>query len=877
MLRAFFRYDGMTRTAKDNARLILEFLRLSTISGLVFIAALLLILFIVGWVYNDRVKDLFVQAINRQLATELYVDDIRLELLRSFPLASVTLYGVSLMESPASAEKDTLLHAAQLQLRFRPADLLRKEYNIHQIRFSRGFVRMGYDSLGTPNFDLIRREGPSHEEAVNLELQKVLLSDVDLTWYDDRRGQRLHATVASAALRGLFQQHTFQLQAVADLFAHEVTAGGAALLSAKPVKLDVAMLVEELTTFRFDKGRITVGAHDFSVEGHFAGLPGGLQADMTVRGYKLQLDALLNDLPPALSKYFTAYRARGELAFSAGISGTWSDEHIPSVRLSYSLQGGDLLFRDSGLRLRELQFAGTADNGGVRGREAITIALRDLHAGVNSGVIRGSVTVSNLVRPYLDMKLFANMDAADVVKLLRLDTVATATGRVFIDVAFQGGMSARNRFTGEDLTRARATGTVSSTMLGFTLRNDPRMYHGLNGSLLFSNNDLMIESFSGNIGRSDFTISGYFRNVLPYLFLPGETLKIDASLHARRLDFDELLRGSSSEPDTPYRLSFSSRLGFNLSASVDELHFRKFSATGFTGAVVLHDKRFYAQDVGFRSMNGRVEASGMIDGSRPDLLVTACQARLHRVDVHQLFYQMGNFGQQGILDENIFGITTSDFRFVADWTPSLQIDWGSLQTDAQIRIDDGVLVDYEPMNALGRFLRIDDLSRVTFSTLENLIHIRDRTIIIPQMEIQSNVLNLKLSGNHTFENQVEYFIQVLLSDILANRSRERRNPQERYGEVIDDGLGRTTLFVKVTGHIDNPLFAYDYQGVRQKISDDMRQERQNLREALRQEFNFLARSPADTTAVPRSERQKQRERLRQQEEGKIIIEWDDPL
>jgi len=245
------------------------------------------------------------------------------------------------------------------------------------------------------------------------------------------------------------------------------------------------------------------------------------------------------------------------------------------------------------------------------------------------------------------------------------------------------------------------------------------------------------------------------------------------------------------------------------------------------------------------------------------------------VDVHQLFYQMGNFGQTGILDENIFGVMTADVQFSSLWSPALDIDWGSLTTQARIRIEDGVLVDYEPMIALSRFLRVDDLGRVTFSTLENQIAIRNRMIYIPEMEIRSSALNLQLSGEHSFGNDIDYRLQILLAELLARKNRERRNPQEQYGDIIDDGLGRTTLFLRVTGPLSDPVFRYDHQGVREKIRDDLRQEGQNLLDVFRREFGIFQRPGRDTTGEPANPRRREMERIRKQEEGKMVIEWED--
>jgi len=180
------------------------------------------------------------------------------------------------------------------------------------------------------------------------------------------------------------------------------------------------------------------------------------------------------------------------------------------------------------------------------------------------------------------------------------------------------------------------------------------------------------------------------------------------------------------------------------------------------------------------------------------------------------------------------------------------------------------------MLALSRFIRVGDLNQVKFSTLENQIRIKNQKIIIPDMTVNSNAINIKLSGEHTFENEIDYRVQVLLADLLARRHRESRNPQEQFGDIIDDRQGRTTIFLRITGTIDDPIFRYDTRAVREKIRDDLRQEGQNLRQILREEFG-LGRTDTlpDGTPVQPTQRQIEQQEIRTREKGKFIIEWED--
>lgn len=860
-------------------RLLMEFIRLALISGLVFVVVLSLLLLVIGFIYQDRIKDLFVRTLNQRLQTELIVDHISLDLFRSFPMASVTLNSITLMESGNHLPKDTLLHARRIQFQFYPTDILRKNYTIKQIVANQGFMRIRRHADGSTNHVFWDSDAQLRDNPFQLALEKIVLRQMDISYRDKQHAVMVETGISHAVLSGLFQDESFQLKVLADAFTRNLMVDSLILIDSKPVKIDMAMWVENNSRFHFSKGSLLVNKHQFSLEGGIYKNLEGIIFNTKLTAKELALGSVIEDLPERFNKHLSPYAIKGVMTAEATVEGIFSEREHPSVAVNFHLKGGALSDKASGLRIREMRFSGSFDNGPTRNKEGASLRLSDIYSRVNDGLIRGNLQIRNFAHPYLSMAMYADANAIDLINLLRIDTVSSATGRVFADIGYQGPMNREKSFTVEDLLNARTSGTISARNLGFSIKNSPLVYHGLNGSMFFKDDNLMVESLSGNIGRSDFHLTGYFRNVLPYLFIKEEPLQVDAVLSAERIDFDELLHDSHAGTDTAYRLRFPERLGIHLQASVKEMTFRKFSAANLTGAISLQNQRLHARDIRFHSMDGRIWAEGTIDGSQTEMLLTACQAQLHRVDVHQLFHQMGNFGQTSIVEENIFGIISAGIRFTAGWSPALQIDWGSLVTDAQVRIEDGVLVNYEPMNALGRFLRVDDLSRVHFSTLENLIHINERTITIPQMQINSNVLNLKLSGRHGFDNHIEYHLEVLLSELLSRRNRERRNPQEQYGEIIDDGLGRTTLFLKVTGHIDEPTFSYDHQGVIEKLRNDFRQERESLRDALRREFNFLGRQSPEATdtmnLTPRTRRQLERERIRKQEEGNIILEWDE--
>ena len=74
---------------------------------------------------------------------------------------------------------------------------------------------------------------------------------------------------------------------------------------------------------------------------------------------------------------------------------------------------------------------------------------------------------------------------------------------------------------------------------------------------------------------------------------------------------------------------------------------------------------------------------------------------------------------------------------------------------------------------------------------------------------------------------------MLLSQLLGKKVK---NLNTEFGTVEDDNMGRTRLFITMQGPANNPKISYDAKGVKEKITEDIKKERNTLKEILKKEF-----------------------------------------
>ena len=228
------------------------------------------------------------------------------------------------------------------------------------------------------------------------------------------------------------------------------------------------------------------------------------------------------------------------------------------------------------------------------------------------------------------------------------------------------------------------------------------------------------------------------------------------------------------------------------------------------------------------------------------------------------------------INGSLFANYSVKFNLDTEWnrlTPSIEFN-------SDMELTNGELLDIKSLNALKTYTKIDDFSYIQFSSLKNSISISNSKIIIPNMEVNSNTMNIQLSGSHYFDNSYEYHFVILLSEVLGKK--HKKNLNNEFGEIEDDGYGRSKLHLTLTGKGEDFDVKYDRSGLGQKLQYDLKEEKSSLKEALNKEFGWFKSIESDSTAAnqspskpKKSAKEKNKEMEQRQDEGEFIIEWDE--
>lgn len=855
---------------------------LFTLLGL--FAGLIAAVLIIIYFYEDSIKKLIVDQINKQLTTEIQVNEIELSLFRKFPSVSLVFTDVTAKDAIKSTNKGKLLTAKNIYLEFSIWDLFSKNYKIRKIEAEDGVVNIVTYLDGSVNYQFWKSDSITSDESFSFDLQKVILKNMIIRYRDYSTAQDYLGATSNMVVKGKFNSDHYTMYANGNLMLSYVNISGVKFLPGKDVNIDLILDVDQNTeTYKFTEGKLGMGSMKFDVGGSVMHNDKKHYINLSVTGAKTKLESFINEIPYEYRKYFVNYKAKGDFYFNTSITGSYMNNDVPGVFISFGIKEGSLEQKESDITLENVSMTGTYSNGTAHSFSGSELVIKDFSSTLKSGKIKGDITITNFSKPEIEMKLNADMDITELQDFLKIDSIESAKGKMDISVTFKGGVNSEGGFTMNDFIKSKTEGTLNIADAAVTIKKDPRKYDKINGKFEFSNNDLIIDSLSLMINQSDYKLKGYFKNLLSFIFLKDQKLLIDANLASAKTELDDLLQYNTTSTDTTYRLLFPEKIEFKLNANISKLTFRKFTATNIKGKIKLKNKQLLADPLTFNSAEGSFSGLVLADGSQNGKLLISSDADIKNVNIKKLFYEFGNFGQNSMRDENLEGLATADIQFAGVWSTSLQPDMDKMYAKADIKIEKGRLLDYEPMQGLSKFLKVSDLSDVKFSTLHNQVEIKNKIITIPAMEVKSSAIDIIASGTHTFDNVIDYHIQVKLSDLLAQKANKAKPENEEFGVVEDDGLGKTSLFISVTGTVDNPVYKYDAKGVKAKLVVDFIKEKENFKTMLNEEFGWFKK---DSTVIKKKEEEKKKNSntkskdkkktdLQKQEEGNFIIEWDE--
>ncbi|RZS93982.1 AsmA-like C-terminal region-containing protein [Aquimarina brevivitae] len=354
----------------------------------------------------------------------------------------------------------------------------------------------------------------------------------------------------------------------------------------------------------------------------------------------------------------------------------------------------------------------------------------------------------------------------------------------------------------------------------------PLRFTNFRGKVHYEDEHVVIKDFHGEIGKTNFNVDLNY-----YLGKKPEIRKRDnyLALNANYIDFDALFnftmdppKSNTSVTDTTadvkehaeafniYELPFTD---MEFDVAVDHFIYHRIDLQRIKAKLRTTPNHYiYIDTLHMDAAGGSVQLSGYFNGSDPKHIYMKPNLVMQNVDLDKLLFKFENFGQDHLVSENLQGKLTTTIKGNIRVYPDMVPDLDQSTIDMDVKVLQGSLKNYDPMQALSDYMGDKNLQHIRFDTLQNSLAIDKGKIRIPAMTIESTIGHMELSGTHDSDQNIDYFVRIPWRTVrkaawqkIFGSKKEDSTSVQQQDEIIevDPNEKIKYLNLKIKGSIDD--------------------------------------------------------------------------
>lgn len=857
-------------------RLFFKILKITAVLIIIFILGL----FIASILMQDKVAGYILKSLNNSISTKYEFESVKLSLLKQFPKASLDLKNVIVHSSPgfdrtgfAGLNTDTLLAAKVVFIEFSITDIYRGIYNIEKIGIKDGILNLLTDHEGLVNYEISVKTEEAPESDFTIDLRRISLTDLDTKYNNLATELIIEGLIETGQLKSRITGDEIDFTARSGIQIINFRLYNTVL--AVPFSADI-----DISLSSSDSG-IVFNNSSLDIDNYRFGLSGSVSADkmldLSLTGEDLDIEDIKKYFPAEILRTISDYNPSGLLQVNGNVRGRLARTSYPGIDIYFFLSNGSITLGNRELNLNDLSFNGNFSNGEKRVPETSKIAIKNFRGTLGSEQYTGSITVCNFDSLYGTLQLKGKVILSEIKDFFRLRVISSSGGFIDLNLSMEGALPEKGKYAFPDIMDLITGANLTFNDFSIGIKDDRIFFDNISGKLAIADS-IMAENLDIRYKDQRFMLNGIFKNLPEWLAGRPEILIASAGIWCDHI-VPELFFPSLNKSDTAAKrdkaYSLPGDIILDLDFNIDTFRLRKFKAEKINGSLSYKPGLINFKTLNLNSMGGLISGNGFIIHKTDDKSFnTRGNFDLEEINIKSAFISFNDFGQNFIKADNINGNLSGSMSVIIPFDSLLKIDIKSITAEGKFRIVDGALINFAPVKQLSSFIELSELENIRFEKLENDIFIRNNSLYIPQMDVNSSAAYLSLNGKHGFNNDYEYHIRILLSEILSKKFKKPGLNTTEFGAVEDDGLGRTSVLLKIEDKGEEVKVGYDVEAARNIVRDDIKAEKQTLRTILNEEYGWFKN---DTPAVEKPAAGTPRFRILWEDTDTISIEENEEL
>lgn len=813
---------------------------LAIIAGVIVIGVILLALFFPG----DLVRDRAVAAMESSLDRPVHVGGVGLSL---FPPLGAKLTDVRIGERAEPGRPRIAVESISLRVRVWP--LLRRQVEIKSVEIE-GLdldVRLGDAKAAAAKGEIpgVRKAG----EADTTSGRTLYFVVEDLKLIEGRVSVTKEDGGPFVELGGISEELNADATSAGDLRLAGKTTIDSIRVHLPSGELGRGMRLTLAKSLRYNRSSDSLMVETADVD--LSGLPVSLSGaasgvtsgrpivDLKIEGGPAEVSNILGYLPVAMFPQMKGVESKGTVSLRGTVRGPVGGETAArggelDYRLTLDLSNGRIVHPELPEPIESLGLRASVNP------IAIEITDLEMKSGTSSAKARARVT-DYKAAPRVDADIDADVDLAIYSAMLSEKDAPQISGRTVAQLKLRGPV--------KDVAKLDVSGTVDLNSVRVAFPDGQPPVENLQGRISIVDKGLTVQSLSGNVGSSDFSVKGTLTNYPALLPESGAKVpaRVDLDLRSGLLALDELRsedegEGEGSKGKKPGEAGAGSAektagllgaLTGKIQISADKVRTKELETGQVTGTATIDRGLITIERLDVEAFQGNAALQGTVDYRDPedaklDLEMQVEQARLSDLmassNAIKSFSKMGGF---------LTGRVDASATLAADLKETQGLDLGTVTSIGNLSIQSAEMVNHPIQTHLANYFEAPELNTLIISEWFQPFKIEDGRLYVEKLSIRAKQVELTASGWQSLDGKVNMSLDVLLPRELSDGLR-KRVPTELAPVLFGGDSSRILAPVKLTGSYDSPSVALDTDRLTSQAQEQakkrMAEERKRLEE-----------------------------------------------
>jgi hypothetical protein len=759
---------------------------------LAVLLALILLLFVGGWIYLKQHKKQVISFIESEAKKglnggQVHIGDINIGFNHTFPRIAFTIDSLTLRDSLWYQHHHDLISVARAYATLDFFKLIFGKISIGRVQLESPHFYIYTDSSGYTNTSLFKKNEPAKKDAPK-NLDYPILEVRDGILIVDKKDN--HKIFGFDIPRLICQIHGHpedeNLNINADLNCRVqrmlFNPDKGPFLEGKTVIGKFQFQFNKASKIlQFEKIHLAVDQQPFIFAGKFflAEVPAPFL--LTWETSDLSFRKAASFLSENIRVKLNAYDISESITHLTGsMDNTEPEYKTPLIHLRLSVNNKTITA--PGINLSNASFTATFNNEEVKGHghedENTIMRFAPFSGSYNNSVFHcDSIIIRNLIHPRIWLHVVSDFPLENMNNILEGSSLAFDKGRGKINMLYSGSLESNY----DSLRTVTGIFNIDSGMMTYLPRN-LQLTH-VNGNIRFTGKDMIVDNLNLDVGSTDLLMNGSVKSLFYLINQKNKKLTLEWAIRSNKLnlnDFTNFLKKkqtvAASRKKKPLLsetlteiTSLLESADIRLTLNAKQLIYKKFYADNLQASLDMDDNAINLKDIKLQHGGGSISIQGILrneEASNP----FSFKAQLRNVNVSKIFTAFNNFGLRTPTDKNIGGSLTADVTLQGGVTTRAQIIPEELKGFVKFNLQNGQLVDFEPVQKISQTVfKNRNFSDIQFADLHDLLEIDGQHIIVNRMEIRSTVLTMFVEGVYNMKTGPDLSIQVPLSNLKANK------------------------------------------------------------------------------------------------------------